>query len=235
MHKEILMKNVIFFLFGFLLIFGCINLGEPEKQIEEEEELIVIVPSFSITYPSNNLKIEVNSQTNNVDLLLKTSDITLRPAGTKNVNGEGHFILLFDNLPLKEVFSESYVMENVSLGEHTLLIEFVNNDGSSYSPKLIKTINFELYSKEPIKYEPITYIINLEDNQFVPKEITIKQTDSVSFNNLENIAHGIKIGNNTIIPPIVSGMSATYQFNEKGEYEIISLLIPTIKGKVIVE
>jgi plastocyanin len=75
----------------------------------------------------------------------------------------------------------------------------------------------------------------LEGNNFIPKELTIKETDVVIFNNFDAVAHGIKIGDIAIIPPIPKDMSGSYKFNKKGEYEISSLTIPTITGKIIVE
>lgn len=59
--------------------------------------------------------------------------------------GEGHVHIMLDAQPLVVWSStDSYTFENVSPGEHQLMVELVNNDHSSLSPKVVQLIRFRL-------------------------------------------------------------------------------------------
>lgn len=236
--------TIIMFGFMFLLFAGCINLdifGEGENGEEEEEENgeVELNPSFSILYPSGGAEIETMGETVDVEILLQISDITLTAPSTTNVYGEGHFVLSLDGE--SETISEtSHTFRDVEVGEHTLAVEFVNNDGSSYSPALMQTIYFSVVLQDGVVVGPEEYSITLENNAFYPDELNIKEGDIVTFVNQEAMPHAIKIkqastGEDVATSsPLPTGESFVYTFEEEGMYDFSSMTIPSITGTVVV-
>lgn len=222
----------------FVLIFGCINLdvGEPDPvdNTTNGPEEITYNPAFSILYPSDGSEIETTGEHANIEVLLQTSDMVLVAPSMENEHGYGHFVFTLDDSFSETISETTYTFTNVPLGEHILTVEFVNNDGSSYDPRLIQTIHFSVVLPEGVVVGPEEYSMTLKDGSFDPESVTIKEGDIVTFTNEETIPHAIKIGELQDTAPLKNGESYSYTFEVKGEYEVSSLMIPTFNGVVIV-
>ena len=237
------MKAYITVFFGFMLLLsmGCINIDIDQNNEDGDagngDGDIVLNPSFSIVHPSNGGEVETAGETADVEILLQTADMTLVAPSSTNVNGEGYFILTL-NGESESVSETSYVFEGIPLGEHTLVVEFVNNDGSSYAPKLKQTVYFSVVLQDGIVLGPQEYTVNLENGAFNPDSLEIKEGDMVTFVNYESMPHaiGIKKGTVTIATssPLITGKGYTYTFENSGIYNCISLTVPTITGSIIV-
>nr|AIF06764.1 hypothetical protein [uncultured marine group II/III euryarchaeote KM3_195_B08] len=229
----------------FVFLFGCINLdiGDTPQDVppEVEDDVVVIElnPSFSIIYPSLGVELESTGEFMDLDVLLQTSDIKLTVPSSNNVEGEGHFVLTLDGDSVVSA-ENSYVFQNVGAGEHTLKVEFVNNDGSSHYPQLQETISFSIVAQSGPTYEAQSYNVVLENGVFTPSSLDLQVTDNVVFGNEDAIPHGIKVvdlstGEDLAISsPLVNGQTFKVTFDAVGEYGFSSLSIPTISGTVTV-
>lgn len=238
------MKRYIFVLGALLLLFfGCINLdvngngdngdnGGGNGQVDLD-------PEFSVLYPSQGAEIQTITETADIEVLLQTLDITLTSPSSKNVHGQGHFVLSLDGGEQALVTYSTYVFEDVKLGEHTLTVEFVNNDGSSYSPQLKETIYFSVVLKPGVVIKPAEHAITLENNKFDPASLTIKQGDILVFTNKDTMPHAIQISkNNKAVASsenLKTGESYSFTMSETGVFTYSSMTIPSIKGTVTVE
>ncbi|MDD5022907.1 MAG: cupredoxin domain-containing protein [Candidatus ainarchaeum sp.] len=232
------MKNTNFLLaiFAmFILFFGCINLDVDQQPEEEDDsEKQTLNPSFNILYPANSAEIESSTSSMDLEILLTTSQLYLTSPSSQNVHGQGYFILKLDNSVSGAVLDNFYKFENVELGQHTLIVEFVNNDGSSYTPKISKTITFSIKLKEESHISD-TYTVILENGVFTPNTLSIKKGDILLITNNEIMPHAFKISNLENSPPLKKGETFEVVFSDSGEYKITSLMIPTISLDITVE
>ena len=76
--------------------------------------------------------------------------------------------------------------------------------------------------------------VNIQDFAFNPDTLTIKEGESVTWTNQDSAQHNIKIGD-FISKTIGKGESIDYKFDQKGSYDYICGIHPSMKGKIIVE
>ena len=80
-------------------------------------------------------------------LKIVPSTVPLSQAGKDpgaNVPGEGHIHYILDVQPLGIQYQNGpIVLTNVPIGAHTLMVELVNNDHSSFSPQVMQQIHFQ--------------------------------------------------------------------------------------------
>ncbi len=247
MLNNYFMKFSNLFILGIILVFlfGCINLDvqdDPQVDpIEVDDDVVVVEfnPSFSLIYPSLGADLESVDEYMDLDVLLQTSDVTLTVPSSTNVEGEGHFVLTLDGDSVVSA-ENSYVFKNVGVGEHTLKVELVNNDGSSHYPQLQETISFNVVAQSGPTYEAKVHSVVLENGVFSPSSLDLKVTDKIVFGNLDSIPHGIKVvyistGEDLAISsPLINGQTFEVTFDDVGDYEFSSLSIPTISGTVMV-
>jgi len=224
-------------LISMVFTFGCINLNveQPENNMTglgNDSGVSLLNPVFSIAYPSDGVILSSEEDSMNIDVLVQTVDITLTAPSEKNVNGEGHFLFKLDG----EGDSSSktaYTFENVPVGDHMLTVEFVNNDGSPYSPKLIESVEFTVKALNE-EYVPKTYNLVLENGVFDSNNLTIHINDSVKFINMDSVPHTFDLGGLTNTGPLSNGKSYNYLFGESGTYTIVSMTNPNIKMTISV-
>lgn len=108
-------------------------------------------PEVTVTAPTQGATVTGSS----VTVSFTTANITLVPttvavaeAGQHpeaNKPGEGHLHFVLDLQPLV-VWSEpdAYTFSNILPGEHQLMVELVNNDHSSLSPRVMQMVQFQV-------------------------------------------------------------------------------------------
>lgn len=68
---------------------------------------------------------------------------------------EGHLNIWLDNKTptpqnaVKQISTEPYVLENVTTGNHTVTLELVHSDDSSFTPRIVQTVNFSSTAPQP--------------------------------------------------------------------------------------
>lgn len=103
-------------------------------------------PDLTIISPQENSQI-FGSKTN-VSFIVNNFIFTNFSQRPKKAPGEGHLHVWLDKetLLLEEALeiakATDFTIENVAQGHHQLVLEFVNNDHTSFKPKIIKSVNF---------------------------------------------------------------------------------------------
>lgn len=230
-------KMIIGFLLVFILLFGC--LGGEEQPVEEEENETIPEepepqPCFNIISPEYGGEIETADGLAAVDVTLTTSDLLIKPAGGEAEQGEGHFSFILDGGEPIPVFSKTYTIYGVEEGEHLLEVELVNNDETSYSPQIIRTVSFTVVSGEH-EYIPEEYEVAIKDFSYEPGSITISAGDIVTWTNEGAYPRSATCTDEFDSGILATGESFSHAFEEPGTYEYFALSHSAMQGTVVVE
>jgi amicyanin len=92
-------------------------------------------------------------------------------------------------------------------------------------------------SKEVVLNEEFDYKILIQNFEFSPPELTIKQGDKILWINLDSAPHTVtSLEGNELDSPILSKQKTySYIFNTKGGFDYYCTIHPYMKGKIIVE
>ena len=236
------MRKFLVFLVLFAVLsiamLGCIGPAPPQPQGNESNDTNASIapkknPNFIISSPKNGDVIKTNASSADVQISLSTTDVILKQPGGAAKNGEGHFHIILDNQAVLDVSAKTYTLQNVGIGEHTLKIELVNNDHTSYSPKITKTVYFTVEKEAILKPKTVEVVIG--DFSYTPSDITIKVGDSVKWINNGKFPRSVTAADQTFNSLIASGSSYTFTFTKAGTYEYSSTNWPDMHGKIIVE
>ncbi len=233
------MRGLILIFGIMLLLFGCIDFGggapEEEVIVEEPKEEPVAAPSFVIVGPDEGEVLETATDYGSVEIVLSTSNLIIKPDGTSsNMVGQGHFAVSVDSEAPVHIFSKTHTLEGVEPGGHTLRIELVHNDHSSYSPAIVKTVNFYV-EKGSGGYAGKDYKVTIHDFSYEPETITVAKGDRITWENkgaYPRSATYVGVFDTEVIGP---GESATVTMEEAGTFEYLSLTYSAMKGTVVVE
>lgn len=234
------MKNPVFAV-GLILVlmlgFGCIDpfWETPEEEtVPEPPKEETPVPSFVIVGPDEGEVVSTEEDYGTVDLVLSTTNLIIKPPGsTGQKTGEGHFILILDDQGPVNIYTKSYSLEGVEPGKHTLTIRLVHNDGSDYSPMIVKTVSFYL-EKVSTEYVPKNYTVVINDFEYEPDTITVNQGDYITWKNegaYPRSATATDVFDTDVIAP---NESITLPMNITGTHEYFSLTYYAMKGTVVV-
>ena len=235
------MRNPVFAI-GLILVlmlgFGCIDpfWDNPEEETEPEppKEEETPAPSFVIVSPDEGEVVSTEEDYGTVDLVLSTSNLIIKPAGSSGHKvGEGHLTISIDNQEPINVYSKSYSLEGVEPGKHTLTIRLVHNDGTDYSPMIVKTVSFYV-EKVSNEYIGKNYTVVIQDFAYDPETITVNKGDFITWENegaYPRSATSSGVFDTQIIAP---GESMTLLMNVSGTHEYFSLTHMAMKGTVIV-
>lgn len=232
------MKNLIAIVLLFVLLFGCIG-GNSTPPAEDNKNNTnttiekVKAPSFVIASPKNGDTVKTTDSVVDVIVSLSTADFALKQPGGEAKPGEGHFHLILDNQALVELSSKTHMFKDIATGSHTLKVEIVNNDHTSYTPKITKTISFTV-QKEASK-EPKTYEVSIEDFAYNPPVMKIHIKDNVKWTNHANFPRSVTATDQSFNKILDYGESYTHKFLVVGTYEYSSANWPNMKGTIIVE
>jgi hypothetical protein len=167
-----------------LLFAGCISLGgnppQPSPNVTPPQPKQQ--PSFTIVEPVAGDTILASDDTADVSVVLSIQNLSIKPTGTTNNPGEGHFRISLDDGAFVSFFSRSYTMQGVGLGAHTIKIELDNNDNTPYYPPLTHSVTFEV-TPAHTEYVAQTYEVDISNFNYDPQNITIKAGDSIDFVN----------------------------------------------------
>lgn len=111
-------------------------------------------PAVSIVTPLVNQTVIGNQV--NVKLKVDSFQLLDFHRYPKSKSGQGHLHLWLDQTQPTQISaikttSTTYTFDNVKPGNHTLLVELVNNDHSSLAPKATASVNFK---SAPTSYAP---------------------------------------------------------------------------------
>jgi len=233
------MKQLVL-IFGMLLLFaGCIDLGggQPaeEEPVEPVPEPKVVNPAFTIISPDEGEVITTEFEYGNVGLVVSTSNLIIKPeSSAPNKVGEGHFAVSVDGGSSIHVFSKTYMVEGIEPGPHTLRVELVNNDHTSYSPPVVKTVNFYI-EKVVVEYIPRDYTVTIKEFSYDPQTITVNVGDRITWVNNGAYPRSATFTGVFDTEVIAPGGKATVQMTVPGTFEYYSLTHMAMKGTVIVE
>ncbi|MBI5158530.1 cupredoxin family copper-binding protein [Candidatus Micrarchaeota archaeon] len=79
-----------------------------------------------------------------------------------------------------------------------------------------------------------TVTVEIKDSAFTPSTATIKAGGKVKWSNKDSVDHTIKMGSYESTR-MSQGLSFTYEFKEKGTYDYICGLHPSMRGTIVVE
>jgi hypothetical protein len=135
--KEACMRRMIAFVAVLLLL-----LSPYASAAQSSPELLVSAPAEGATITGTD--VAITFQVSGVKLV--PSGVPLTEAGKRpdaNRPGEGHLHFMLDLLPIVVwEHAEPYTFNNITPGEHQLMVELVNNDHSPLSPPVVKQIRF---------------------------------------------------------------------------------------------
>lgn len=196
-------------------------------------------PSFSISSPLSGELVVLQTVPGDVNLVMSTSNLILRPAGGSQKIGEGHFKVTLDNGVTDTSSSKIYVLSGVEEGSHTVEVELVHNDGTSYSPRITQSVSFSVEAAEPEVYEPKEYTVKIKDFSYEPAELTVNVSDTVTFVNegafprsATCFINGKEIFDTDIL---ASGKSATITMDKALDCEYYATTHRAMTGKLTVK
>lgn len=116
-------------------------------------------PGLTVSSPRNDESIDGTSVTVTFDVSdfsVVPSTVPLAEAGLRpeaNREGEGHVHFMLDLMPIVVWEStEPYTFSDVPPGEHTLMVELVNNDHSPLAAPVVQQIRFSTNSDQLLSY-----------------------------------------------------------------------------------
>lgn len=225
-------KQLIILLLVGLLTFGCVTWTPDQPVNKTEQPPQVKNPTFDILSPLDEATITTTANAIDLTVKLRPNNFALLIPGGNVKDGEGHFHLTLDGT--EAITAETaYTFQNVTPGQHTLRVEIRQNDHTSYTPKITKTITFTVM-KEEIIIEPKTYGVTINNFVFQPAEITIFVGDTVTWKNDDKMPHTATSLGNFDTGAMQPGTSNSITFDKVGAYNYICTIHPNMKGKITV-
>ncbi len=226
-------KFLLLFLTASFLLLGCFEQapqGADGGSMAENKTQPVVQPSFVIIAPEEDEVIDVSGSGGPVSVILSTTNFVIKIGGEKKF-GEGHFVFVLDGGPPMHVYGKSYTFENVPLGEHTLYVELVHNDGSSYVPRVYRSLHFEVSSTTK-NYEPATYTVLIKDFSYEPSSLEVNVGDTIVWVNRGAYPRSATCAGLFDSQMISPGKNATTLMSKAFECDFFSLNYPDLKGHI---
>ncbi|MBN1169738.1 hypothetical protein JXA56_01820 [Candidatus Micrarchaeota archaeon] len=236
------MKSVILsLLLMAALLSGCVIFGEEEAVVNETEgpppPPPPKTPVILISNPVSGEMIIVPEEGGEVDLVITTQNLILKPAGGSKKTGEGHFLITVNGQSSE--FSGKIYSVPVIPGEYTVEVELRHNDRTSYSPSIVRAVSFAVQAEEPEVYVPREYTVKIRDFSYDPEELTIKVSDKVVFVNEGTFPRSATcfISGKQIFDTgvIGSGKQATITAEQIASCEYYSTTHRAMTGKLVIE
>jgi len=228
------MRKLIVFGILLVLLFGCIG-EEPVVEVpgdNETEAPVVLVPSFEIISPDSDEVVLTTEELGAADIVISTQNLILRQSGSKK-DGEGHFVFTLDDVDTFSVYNKVFTLENLAQGQHTLEVEIVHNDGSSYSPAITRSVNFYV-EHESTEYVPVEHTVYINDFSFEPSDITVNVDDIVVFVNQGEYPRSALCAGLFDSGVVKSGDSVRVVMTTAGECDYISYNYPSMKAHITI-
>lgn len=228
------MRKLIVLGMLLILLFGCVG-EEPEIEVPEEnetEEPPVVLPSFAIISPDEDEIILTTEELGTVDVVLSTQNLIIRQSGSKKI-GEGHFVFTLNGADTFSVYSKVFTLENLGMGEQTLEVELVHNDGSSYSPSITRSVTFYM-EQESTEYVPQEYTAYINDFSFEPEELVVNVGDTVTWINQGQYPRSALCAGTFDSGVVTPGESASVVMTKSGECDYISYNYPAMSAHIVI-
>ncbi|MFH1222461.1 MAG: hypothetical protein V1492_05240 [Candidatus Micrarchaeota archaeon] len=226
------MRRLIILGLLFVLLFGCINNPPPVENTTNTTNQTppLVMPSFTIATPSEDETFKVQGTSGAVDIVLTTKNLILKQSGVKKI-GEGHFAFALDDATSVPVYQKTYTLDNVATGEHVLRIELVHNDGSSYSPKISRSVRFFVENEIKI-YVPVEYVVSIKDFSYEPATLEANVGDKVTWVNNGAYPRSATCVGKFDTQVLGPGKNATITLTEPLECDYIALTHSAMKGHI---
>jgi len=228
------MRKLIVFGILLVLLFGCIG-EEPVVDVPEDnetEETVVSPPLFEIVSPDADEVVLTTEELGTADIVLSTQNLVLRQSGSKK-DGEGHFVFTLDSVDTFSVYNKVFTLENLAYGEHSLEIELVHNDGSSYSPSITRSVTFYV-EYESTEYVPVEHTVYINDFSFEPTDIEVNVGDTVVFVNQGEYPRSALCTGMFDSGVVGTGESVSVVMTTAGECDYISYNYPSMTAHITV-
>ncbi|MBI4441686.1 cupredoxin domain-containing protein [Candidatus Woesearchaeota archaeon] len=190
------------------------------------------VPTVMVTHPTVNEQITGDT----VTVSFSVTDITLGP---------DELILILDGKSVTHTLSAPYIFSNVSAGDHVLEVFARNAQGARLTnPESFKTIPFTTTIETPSDLPPspstqlnvTENVVVLQNTQFTPQAITVKNGTSVTWINKDPFAHTVTASHGFFDSgQLEAGFNFTKRFEMPGTYDYVCNFHPGMSGTVIVE
>ncbi|MEM3422672.1 MAG: hypothetical protein QXF70_02490 [Candidatus Bilamarchaeaceae archaeon] len=230
MQKQILR---VLLLVALLILAGCFEQTSTEvanNTTIENKTKPVLQPSFIIINPEENEQITVEGKSGPVTIILNTKNLVLRQGGEKKI-GEGYFVFILDDGEPIKVYEKTYTFENVPVGEHTVYVELVHNDGTPYTPRITRSVHFSVASSIK-EYTPSTYTIIINDFSYEPASIEVNVGDTVVWVNNGKFPRSATCTGLFDTQIIAPGKNASITMTQPLECDFMSLNQPNMKGHI---
>ncbi|MEW6748555.1 MAG: plastocyanin/azurin family copper-binding protein [Candidatus Micrarchaeota archaeon] len=141
-------------------------------------------PVVSILSPYEGEVLYIAGDVGDVTLGVNIQNLLLKSPGGQAASGQGHFRLTVDGGEPQTVATKNFVISGLALGQHTLELVLLNNDGTPYSPSIKRQVAFTVERETPAEYVPQEHTVNIKDFSYDPAELTVKVSDKVTFLNI---------------------------------------------------
>lgn len=224
------------------LLFGCV--AEQSAPLENQSSnqttpAPVLSPSLAIVSPQSGTTFTSDEKTYSVDVSINYQNLVLKSPTQTNKKGEGHIKYFVDDVDMGLIKSKSFTIPSLELGDHTLRVEVLNNDGSLYSPRIFKEVFFTVSPSQNSPSAPSEYVVEILDSGFTPSLLTVHVGDSITFVNKMSspqsalsVVNGVELFNTKVIG---TNMNSSVTLTYSGEIEYYSFVRPQVKGKLVVQ
>lgn len=224
------------------LLFGCVNeQASPTENVSVSNQTPpkpTPSPILTIVSPQSGATLSSSGKTYVVDVSINYQNLVLKSPSKTNKKGEGHIKYFVDDVDMGLIQSKSFALAPLSLGEHKLRVEVLNNDGSPYSPRVFKEVFFTIAPLDaPLASSE--YVIEILDSGFKPALLNAHVGDSVVFVNRMSspqsalsVVNGVELFNTKVIGP---NMNSSVTLTSSGEIEYYSFVRPHVKGKLVIQ
>lgn len=236
-------KYIILGLLAVIFLAGCFGIGgSAPVQNQTNNTTVVIppkVPSFTISEPLNQQVLTVSGDSADVTLTMNIQNLVLKKAGGAAKVGEGHFRVTIDSQAPISVTTKTYVMTALPLGQHTILVELINNDNTPYSPAISRTVSFALEQEAPAQYVPQSYNVSISDTGYDPASLSVHVGDTITFTNNARSPQSATcfLSGSQVFDTGVLAMGKSYTITADHVYscEYYSTMFRANKGNIVVE
>lgn len=225
-----------------LVISGCVIFQEEQNLTNETPPPPppppAPTPTVAVLTPMDGETILTLEETADVTLALSTQNLLLKPPGGAAKKGEGHFKITVDGGDPQTVSSKTYLISGLAIGQHTVRVELMNNDRTSYYPMIYKEVMFLIEKDKPLEYEPQAYTVTIQDFSYSPSSLTVKVGDTVTFVNQGNFPRSATcfMGSRQVFDTkvLAHGQNATIRMGEVMDCEYYSTTHKLMTGTISV-
>ncbi len=136
------MKKIIIVLLAILVICSLVVSAAPSHLIAKNRKQIVEPPQIKVGMPREGQTVIGNA----ITVQVTSSNTKIKQAAPKNRDKEAHLLVWVDSTKPVKQFMTTFRLNIATLseGKHTLNVELVQNDGTSFSPAVKRAVQFSV-------------------------------------------------------------------------------------------